>query len=183
MSSNKPKSTGVKPMPPWGEGPKPPVPFTEERKLRYLYELRRTGKKWLSAEVCGVRIGTVNDHRKKDPEFNEACEEALQLWVDEQVVGALIQRGVHGVEEPIFGGKFKDELVGHKRVYSDAALLQLAKANRPAEFREGAKDTGAYDLSNGGVLIIPAAPATIDDWQEQFGAMAKGTTGRPGGSQ
>lgn len=182
MSSNKPNTTGVKPMPPWGEGPKPPVKVTEEIKLRYLYELRKSGLMSLSAELVGVSDQAILSARKKDPEFEEAVQQAKCRHTDEVLIKAAIERAVNGVQKPIMGGKFKDEIVAYERIYSDSLLSQLLKA-RSAEFREPGKESGAYDTSNGGVLIIPAAPATIDDWQEQFGAMAKGTTGRPGGSQ
>ena len=35
--------------------------------------------------------------------------------------------------------------------------------------------------SGGGVLIVPGAPATINEWQNQFGDLARGTVGRPTG--
>lgn len=178
MSANKSKLPAEK-EPNWR---KPPVKVTEEIKLRYLYELRKSGLMSLSAELVGVSDTAIADARKKDPEFEEAVQQAKCRHTDEVLIKAAIERAVNGVQKPIVGGKFKDEIIAYERIYSDGLLSQLLKA-RSAEFREPGKESGAYDTGNGGVLIIPAAPATIDDWQAQFGSMAKGTTGRPEGSQ
>lgn len=162
---------------------KPPVDFTEERKIQYLHHLRQTGLVWLSAEKVGVSPGTVNDHRKRDLEFDEACEVAKQMWIDEVLLSEAVRRATKGTSKPILGGKFKDEIVAYEQVYSDSLMAMLLRANR-GEFKD--KDLaggGAYSNAGAGVLIIPASPDGLSQWQEKFGELAKGTHGRPEGEK
>ena len=73
-----------------------------------------------------------------------------------------------------------DEIVTYERVYSDSLMAMMLRAHR-AEFKD-AKDAASMTASGtGGVLIVPGAPATINDWQNQFGDLARGTVGRPTG--
>jgi len=170
--------------------PKPMVPFTAERKQRYLELFRHHpelgGRKYLCAEAVGVSGSTIDYHVKNDPEFAQALEDARQAWIDEHLFTAALKRARDGVERPIIGGKYKDQVVATERVYSDSLMLAMLRAHRP-EFRDrDAADKQAADrlgtVGNGGVMVLPAAPSTISDWQKQFGELAKGTHGRPGGA-
>lgn len=161
--------------------PKPMVPFTSDRKEQYL-ELFRThpelgGRKYLCAEAVGVSGSTIDYHVKNDPEFAQALEDARQAWIDEHLFSAALKRARDGVERPIIGGKFKDEIITYERVYSDSLMAMMLRAHR-AEFKDAASMTAS---GTGGVLIVPGAPATINDWQNQFGDLARGTVGRPTG--
>ncbi len=163
--------------------PKPPVEFTEERKIQYLHHLRQTGLVYRAAELVGIEPGTVSKHRKVDPEFDEACDVAKQMWVDEVLVAEAVRRATKGTSRPIVGGKFKDEIVAYEQVYSDSLMAMLLRANR-GEFKD--KDLaggGAYSNAGAGVLIIPASPDGLTQWQEKFGELAKGTHGRPEGEK
>lgn len=163
--------------------PKPPVDFTEERKIQFLHHFRETGLMYLSAELVGVSPGTVSDHRRRDPEFDEACEVAKQTWVDQALIAEAVRRATKGTSRPIVGGKFKDEIVAYEQVYSDSLMAMLLRANR-GEFKD--KDLaggGAYSNAGAGVLIIPASPDGLTQWQEKFGELAKGTHGRPEGEK
>jgi len=165
--------------------PKPMVPFTSDRKEQYL-ELFRThpelgGRKYLCAEAVGVSGSTIDYHVKNDPEFAQALEDARQAWIDENLFAPALKRARDGVDRPILGGKFKDQIVASERVYSDSLMLAMLRAHR-AEFRDKDVADKLGTVGNGGVMIIPAAPSTIRDWQEQFGELAKGTHGRPGGA-
>jgi hypothetical protein len=156
--------------------PKPRVEFTLARKQQFLELYRATGLKYRSGEIVGVSSRTVDQHCKDDPEFGEAVEEAKQRWIDDRLVAAAIERATDGIEEDVFGGRFKDEVVGTKRIFSDGLLMQLLKAKR-AEYRDG--DAASGGGSGGGIMMIPAAsPTTMDDWQAQHGEAAKGQTGK-----
>lgn len=157
--------------------PRPPIPFTEDRKLAYIEEVRRTGFIGLSAEAIGVSDWTIRHHRKEDPEFSARVEEALRNHAEDNYIRAMIERGVVGTLEPIVGGKDRDEIVAHKRNYSDTCLMALAKMRLP-EMRDPDGAAGSGSGFNGGVLIVPAAPSTMDDWERDFGEAAKGQTGR-----
>lgn len=54
--------------------------FDDPAKQRYLDELARTGRRWAAEKAAGVAHSTVSNHRKQDPEFNEACDEALDAY-------------------------------------------------------------------------------------------------------
>lgn len=171
------KVEGAMPNPSKKMERKPPVEFTPERKLVYLRELRRTGLVYLSAELAGVTRWTVQDHQKRDPEFGQQHEEAKQYWVDTVLVKEAVRRAIEGVEEPIVGGKFKDEIVTHVRRYSDGLLTTLLRANR-SEFRDGKSEAGSGGGSSP-VMFIPAVvPNTMDDWENMYGEAALGKGGR-----
>jgi AcrR family transcriptional regulator len=160
------------------------VPFTSDRKQQFLDLFRShpelKGCRALCAEAVGVSITTLYDHLKRDPEFAEAFEDALQAFIDENMFAPALKRARDGVERPIIGGKFKDEIITYERVYSDSLMAMMLRAHR-AEFKDG-KDAASMTASGtGGVLIVPGAPATIHDWQNQFGDLARGTVGRPTG--
>lgn len=165
--------------------PKPVVPFTADRKQRYLDMFRSHerfgGRKYLCGEAVGVSATTLCYHLKNDPEFAQAFEDARQCWIDEHLVTALLQRAVKGVDKPLLGGRFKDEVVAYERVYSDSLLALELRASRP-EYRE-AKGAAISTSGTGGVLIVPGAPETVSDWQNAFGDLAKGTVGRPNGGE
>jgi hypothetical protein len=154
---------------------KPPVEFTAERKEQFLSEYRASGLVYLSAEACGISERTVNEHCKQDPAFAEAFEAAKQAWIDEVLVKEAVRRATQGVRRPIIGGRFKDEVVAEEQVYSDSLMSQLLKAKR-GEFRAG--EGGAEGGGGGGVLMVPAAPLTMDDWETAFGELARGQSGR-----
>lgn len=163
---------------------KPMVPFTSDRKQQFLDLFRShpdlKGCRGLCAEAVGVSITTLYDHLKRDPEFAEAFEDALQAFIDENMFAPALKRARDGVERPIIGGKFKDEIITYEKVYSDSLMAMMLRAHR-AEFKDG-KDAASMTASGtGGVLIVPGAPATINDWQNQFGDLARGTVGRPTG--
>lgn len=177
-----PEELYPKPSDPQFDYRAPPVEFTYGRRMRYLYELKTYGLLHLAAEKVGVSMSTVRKWRKNEPEFDEACEEARQRYIDGVLVTAAHQRAVHGVERPIIGGRFKDEIVATETVYSDSLLALLLRTARP-EFRPSNEAVGTgnnsvkYNLANGGVLIIPQAPATPEEWEEQIGASLRGPEG------
>jgi hypothetical protein len=165
-----PEGKEVFPTPDEFDYKKPAVEFTYERRMRFLYELRRTGLKHRAAELVGVSTSAVDTARKKEPAFDEAVRQAKDRYVDEVLVTAATKRAVEGVPKPIIGGRWRDEIITHETVYSDALLSLLLKSARP-EFRESSADPSKYDLgTNAGVVVIPASPTTPQEWEEKFGA-------------
>lgn len=161
---------------------KPQVEFTAERKLRFLEKFRETGFQVISAEYAGVADRTVRYAMVSDPEFAEAYREAKDYHTESVIEATMIKRAVEGVSEPLIGGQFKDQIITHVQKYSDACLLALARS-RKAEYNKGAGEDGPGGASGGGgrgggVLVVPAAPHTIVEWETLFGEKARGTTGR-----
>lgn len=139
------------------------LPLTATRKQQYIDALRQHGiERWCAAHI-GVSFRTVKAERKADRVFNEYVEDALGAWAEENLIKEAFRRGVTGVQEDVY---WNGEVVGQKTVFSDRMLLQLLKAHVPS-FRDNAGIQA--NVSSGGVLLIPAAPATVDDWEDQFG--------------
>lgn len=155
---------------------KPPVEFTAARKEQFLELYRKNGLLYLSAEIVGVHERTVQDHVKQDPVFGEAYESAKQAWIDEVLVQEAVRRATKGNQRPIVGGKDRDEIVAHEMVYSDQ-LMALMLRSRRGEFRDGVNG-GEGGGSGGGVLLVPTAPMTMDDWEAAFSTDALGKNGQ-----
>jgi hypothetical protein len=56
------------------------IKFDDVAKERYLVELARTGRRWAAEKAAGVARSTVDGHRKNDPQFAEAHEEAAEAY-------------------------------------------------------------------------------------------------------
>lgn len=80
----------------------------------FLQSLAQTGVISFSAKEAGVGVKTIERHRKKDPRFNAACEEAIEESCDVL------------------------EMVARKRAvdHSDTLLIFLLKGNRPEKYRD-----------------------------------------------
>ena len=116
--------------------------LTDARKQAFLEELAAHGivaraARAASPNAAGYCVSTFRDARNRDPEFLAAWDEAM-----EEARGAveceLHRRAVEGWEEPIYGGKYKERIVGTTRRYSDRLLELRAKALLP-EYREHRK--------------------------------------------
>ena len=103
------------------------VPFTSDRKQQFLDLFRShpdlKGCRGLCAEAVGVSITTVYDHLKRDPEFAEAFEDALQAEppaVDEVEVrrtgeGHLIEETYHLDQHGIVSVSITDLDTGYRQ--------------------------------------------------------------------
>ncbi len=66
--------------------------FTPERQRRFLDHFAGTADAGAAAQAAGVCIQTVNNHRRRDPEFAPAYQEALELAYLKLQAEALRQR-------------------------------------------------------------------------------------------
>ncbi len=157
--------------------PKARVEFTPERKELFLKHFRERGLHYVCADIVGVSANTVFSHVKSDEAFGEAYKEAKEQHTESVIIAAMELRGIKGVDRPIIGGKDRDVIVTTQKEYSDACLLALARSRRP-EFGQKGLDGATADAADGGtgggVLIVPAAPHTILEWQAQYGQDARG---------
>jgi len=115
--------------------------LTDRRKRVFLAELARHGIQYRAARAASPRassrygaIQTFVDERNRDPVFAAQWEEAMEA-AKASVEHELYRRAQEGVEEPIFGGRHKEKIVGTVRRYSDRLLELRAKALLPA-YRE-----------------------------------------------
>ena len=159
--------------------PKPPVSFTPALKELFLTNYEASGLLYFSAKLTGVSSSVIYDHMKTDPEFKERVGEAKERHTDTLIAEAQ-RRAVEGDPEPIIGGKDRDQVVTMVTRRSDR-LMELMLKSRRGEFSAGADkaNNGAAPGQLGGVLLIPFAQLTVDDWEKVHGEAAKGKTGAP----
>lgn len=117
------------------------VPLSAERKAAFLAELARHGIVIRAARAAspGSAAGamtTFKDARERDPEFAAAWEEALD-FARAEIEHEIYRRSTEGYEEPVFGGKYRETVVGTVRKYSDRLLELRARALLPA-YRDAA---------------------------------------------
>lgn len=172
-----PKPTDQEPkVPSWR---KPPVLFTDERAELFLEYYLENGVFYHAAAAAGVESTAVRDRMRADPNFAARVTEAKEQHTD-RLVAQAVKLALVGTKRPIVGGKDKDQIVAHERIYSER-LLELLLKTRREEFR--CRDKVEDEGNKGGVMITPARPTTMDDWEQQHGEAAKGNTGRPGGAK
>lgn len=104
-----------------------PIKFTEEKKLEFLDLLHTNANISVSARSVGIAPSTVNAHRLRHPEFDAACNEALQEAVD-YMESEVIRRGFQGVKKKIY---YQGKEVGEETQYSDTLALRTLEALSP----------------------------------------------------
>lgn len=73
-------------------------------------------------------------HRKKDPDFAAAWDEAVEINVDD-LEGGSLKRAIDGWSEPVF---YNGKICGHKQRYSDALTIFFLKYLRPEKYGDKA---------------------------------------------
>ncbi|MEH6791753.1 hypothetical protein [Parasphingorhabdus sp.] len=115
--------------------------MTDRRKMMFLAELARHGILVRAARAASPRassqygaVQTFKDERTRDEEFAAQWDEAMQA-AEASVEAEIFRRAQEGWEEPIFGGRHREKIVGTVRKYSDRLLELRAKALLPV-YRE-----------------------------------------------
>lgn len=111
------------------------------RKALFLRELSAHGVIARAARCAspGSDTGamqTFRDARAADAEFAAAWDAALEV-ARSNVEYELHRRSVEGWDEPVYGGRYREEVVGTVRRYSDR-LLELRVKGLLPQYREGA---------------------------------------------
>lgn len=139
------------------------VKFDDVQKQIFLQHYTETGLMMHSAELAETTDWTVRRHMEIDPDFAEAVDQARQSYRD-HIKTKVYELAVEGVQEPIIGGEFKDEIVAYKTVYFPNLLAMEAKRVEPA-YRENA---GAVQVQvNTGVVVLPPAPSSPEEFERQ----------------
>jgi len=119
----------------------PAMKLTDRRKRAFLKELELHGIQTRAARAASPRassrygaIQTFKDERERDPEFARQWDEAMQA-AEASIEHEIYRRAQEGWEEPIYGGRHRERIVGSVRKYSDRLLELRAKALLPA-YRE-----------------------------------------------
>ena len=104
--------------------------FSEERKQLFLVAIRNGDSVLDACALVGVSNRTAYNHRRRDPAFAEAWRLARKMYRLPLELAAF-QRGVEGIEEPVYRyGK----QVGTRRHYSDALLKVLLAGEKPRKY-------------------------------------------------
>lgn len=140
------------------------VEFTPDRKDQFLTAFAETGLQALSAQLAGVSVQTIVNHRKNDKIFAEAYDDAHGQYCD-SLVHEMARRGQYGIDEPLV---FQGKKTGHYiRRYSDRLLERLAEAKVPGFGRKTEVDVNV----KGGVLLIPASAPDPEEWEQRYNGM------------
>jgi|SRR5262245_24976732 len=107
--------------------------LTPQKKAAFLTALAACGNVRQAARTIHAAPDTVYAHRKTDPAFAEAWEQALHAAMDIVLEPEAIRRAVQGVERAVF---HRGEQVGVQREYSDTLLIFLLKGWKPDRYKE-----------------------------------------------
>jgi hypothetical protein len=140
-------------------------PIDTRRRTVFLRVLTETGSVAAASRAatpwakCKAPTAAWRDLRKRDPEFDLACVEALEQF-DASWEVELVRRARDGCQRPIVsGGKVVTTVVE----YSDNLLLALAKARKP-EVYDPAQRVKVDASVSGGVLLIPGVAGSPAEW-------------------
>lgn len=115
--------------------------LTKERKALFIAELARHGIVARAARAASPHArsprgahSTFVDERNRDEAFAAEWDAALEQ-ARAEVEHEIYRRAQEGWEEPVYGGRYKETIVGSVRRYSDRLLELRARALLPA-YRE-----------------------------------------------
>ncbi len=116
--------------------------LNEKRKAIFLEELSAHGivsraARRASPHATLGAVQTFRDARASDPAFATAWDAAIEE-ARAAVEYELHRRAVEGWEEPIYGGRYRERVVGTARRYSDR-LLELRVKGLLPQYREGSR--------------------------------------------
>lgn len=134
------------------------IKFDDDAKERFLDMFSKTSRVMMSADAAGISLQTVRDHIKNDPDFAEAYEEAKERYRDrchEQADKLMFE----GVDQPLLGGKDKDQIITYVTKYSEGLLQMELKRVDPSY-----KDRSEIEHKGGGGVLIAPAGMSPEDW-------------------
>ena len=128
------------------------------------------GRKATAAMAAGVTVVTLRNYQDSDPDFAVAMEEALDIYRD-TITEVVENRALNGVDEPIIGGKNKDEIVAYVKRFETALTIMHAKRYIP-EYSEKHQLEISGQIDHG-VLVVGATGARRSSkdgktWEEMY---------------
>lgn len=145
--------------------------FDDDAMGRFLTNYMMNGQIHSSCQAAGISEECFRQYIKHNHNnFRTMFEEAKGLFRD-MIEAEVQRRAIHGIDEPIIGGKDRDQVVTVIKRYSDRLLEFYAKRHIP-EYREHQQ----LDVSvSGGVMVVPGRPKDQVDWSEQYGEIPRPT--------
>ena len=132
---------------------KPYTFFTDERRVRFLTVLERTGNVTAAAKAARVTRTTAYDERERSKEFAAAWKEAVEAAIEGMELEAH-RRAVKGTLKPVF---YKGDVCGKIREYSDTLLIFMLKAHKPEKYRDTVEHSGS----------LAVATLSMAEWKAQ----------------
>lgn len=127
----------------------------------FLASLSLVGNVTEAARAAKIDRSAAYDERKRDKQFAQAWDDAMDMAADELELEAR-RRAYEGVDEPVFGslgGSSGSGEIGTIRRYSDTLLIFLLKGARPEKYRE------SYNVNHAGrvdsTVNVPQLDAAI----------------------
>jgi len=141
------------------------MPLNADRKATFLAELSRHGIAMRAARAASPHsvtgcLSTFADERERDPAFAQAWDDSIEN-ARAEVEHELYRRAQEGVDEPVFGGRYKETVVGTVRKYSDRLLELRARALLPAYRDVGTVHVAGRTTHNIDVGLLGDAVATV----------------------
>lgn len=105
--------------------------FTGDQVVRFTARLEETGSLSEASDAIGVSRQAAYDLRLKDPEFDQACQQALERATD-RLERKVRHRAENGSKRGVW---YKGDKVGEEREYHDTLSVFMLKAHRPDVYR------------------------------------------------
>ena len=121
------------------------TPHTREK---FLEKLKETANISLAADLVGINRIRAYQLKKKDKEFSDLWDEAIEIGTDMLEYKARI-RAMDGVKRPVF---YKGEECGYITEYSDRLMETLLAAHLPGNANRpptGEQDRDRYQDAGG----------------------------------
>ena len=115
--------------------------LTPSDKRSFLETLSASGNIKSSAGVIGFSSNAIDNARKTDPQFDEACRIALSK-ANLELEQEARRRALHGVVRKKY---YRDQEIGEEIEYSDKLLMFLMQSTDPERF--GNKKAGNTNVS------------------------------------
>jgi hypothetical protein len=139
--------------------------LTAEKKVEYLKHLATYGRVGLAAHYVGVTDGTVTQHRKKDPLFDELCTVAANCY-REACVGLITQQALMGITE--YRWDKEGNILSVRRTF-ETRLRELILKHADPAYNETQKQEVTVQ---GGTVFVPPPAENVADWPAMVAAMA-----------
>jgi len=138
------------------------TPITAERVMEYLEQLEVFGTHMKASERAGISYLAMRVLRRNNSEIDALAADAIERY-RESLEHEARRRAVDGWDEPVIGGKFRDEVVAHVRRY-DSRLMELMLKRHIPEYRD--KYEATINVT-AGILVVPSAILDEKEWHLQ----------------
>lgn len=137
------------------------IKFDDDKKEIFLQVFAKTSRVSAACEAVDITPWAYRHHLAADPEFAEAFEDAKRAYRDklhEHASNLMFE----GVDRPVLGGKYKDEVVAIYKEYP-IPLIQMELKRVDPDYKDR-QDVNMKSVN--GVVVVPA-DMSADDWVKE----------------